>query len=465
MSWINQLLPASFRGIPFVVEQSGFTTGRRTAVHEYPYRNLPWVEDMGAATQQINFSGFLVGDDCYIQRDVLAAACAQKGPGFLVHPSLGPIPAACLTNATFNERVDRGRVVEVQLGFIVTQNIPVIQLITGPLAFISTIYATLNCVTTAIAAVKAVFSAVVGTALAVVGSVDAIVRCVTGFVGSVLALAYEPAAIFGCLNGLGVLTQTFGAAYSLSRYISGNVDGTQSPVLSGLNQNLPAYQLIANATQAVLDAAVASRGAVGVAANLAITTGTSDPNDPENIFLGTIQALTEALRNSITDPADQIRLLATLCSFVGDTYPQTGAPYSAAEQQLNDVVAAACRRAALFSLATATTNYIPTVTSDVVGVIALSVPLYDAEVLYAANQGDSATYNAMIALRSAVVNDLQTRGANLPSLITATQTANLPSFVLAYKLYQDSTRSDQITRYNNPIHPLFNGLYPQVLST
>ncbi len=41
MSWSDQLLPASFRGVPFGVLGSRSRFGRRLAVHEYPYRDRP----------------------------------------------------------------------------------------------------------------------------------------------------------------------------------------------------------------------------------------------------------------------------------------------------------------------------------------------------------------------------------------------------------------------------------------
>ena len=46
-SFWAQLKPASFRGVPFVVQEGTSHFGRRNQIHEYPFRDTPWVEDLG----------------------------------------------------------------------------------------------------------------------------------------------------------------------------------------------------------------------------------------------------------------------------------------------------------------------------------------------------------------------------------------------------------------------------------
>ena len=41
------LREASFKGAPFHVEETGGQFGRRTVLHEYPFRDLPYGEDLG----------------------------------------------------------------------------------------------------------------------------------------------------------------------------------------------------------------------------------------------------------------------------------------------------------------------------------------------------------------------------------------------------------------------------------
>jgi prophage DNA circulation protein len=115
--WQEQLLPASFRGVPFVVLDTNLRGGRRVVEHSYPFRDVPWAEDLGRSARRISFDGFVVGDDAGAQRDALATACEQKGPGPLVHPTKGFIQVACQEFET-EERWDKGRVIKFRFVFV-----------------------------------------------------------------------------------------------------------------------------------------------------------------------------------------------------------------------------------------------------------------------------------------------------------------------------------------------------------
>lgn len=85
----EQLLPASFRGVPFEVTSGSLRAGRRTVVHEYPQRDKPYVEDLGKATRQITIEAFVVGDDYIARGTALLAEIEKPGSGTLIHPWLG----------------------------------------------------------------------------------------------------------------------------------------------------------------------------------------------------------------------------------------------------------------------------------------------------------------------------------------------------------------------------------------
>jgi prophage DNA circulation protein len=88
---IDNLRPASFRGIPFGVDASGFAGGRRTQVHEYPQRDKPYSQDLGRATRRVEFEAFVVGEDYLDQADRLLGALEEGGSGALMHPWLGSL--------------------------------------------------------------------------------------------------------------------------------------------------------------------------------------------------------------------------------------------------------------------------------------------------------------------------------------------------------------------------------------
>ena len=96
------------------------TTGRRIALHEYPYRDDVFVEDLGLGVRAFTLRAFIVGDDVYSQRDALKAASEIPGPGLLVHPSLGSLNVSLIPPFTMRETAENGRVVELEFTFIQT---------------------------------------------------------------------------------------------------------------------------------------------------------------------------------------------------------------------------------------------------------------------------------------------------------------------------------------------------------
>ncbi|ATE76046.1 MULTISPECIES: DNA circularization protein [Pseudomonas] len=90
MSWRDRLLPASFRGVGFWVDQAKTPVGKKGQLHEYPQRDLPFFEGLGQQAKIHDLTAFIVGPDCLEQRDKLLKALEQ-GSGELVHPWLGRI--------------------------------------------------------------------------------------------------------------------------------------------------------------------------------------------------------------------------------------------------------------------------------------------------------------------------------------------------------------------------------------
>ncbi|EHL96767.1 DNA circulation protein, partial [Acetobacteraceae bacterium AT-5844] len=117
MSWRDELRPASWRGVAFGVFTAEGRFGRRVVVHEYPYRDAVWVEDLGRGPRRLQVIGFLVGDDVIAQQEEMIEAAEQEGPGDLVHPQHGLVRAS-LVEFGSAVRHDLGRVVELHMLFI-----------------------------------------------------------------------------------------------------------------------------------------------------------------------------------------------------------------------------------------------------------------------------------------------------------------------------------------------------------
>jgi prophage DNA circulation protein len=117
----RRMVGAAFRGVPFyVVDSRRGGGGRRVAIHEFPFRDLPWVDDLGRGAKSFRLEGYVLGDDYVDQRNRLQAALEdEEGPGELVHPYWGVIHAIC-TGLEIGEGSNDGRMATFSIEFIET---------------------------------------------------------------------------------------------------------------------------------------------------------------------------------------------------------------------------------------------------------------------------------------------------------------------------------------------------------
>jgi prophage DNA circulation protein len=85
--WRMMLVPASFRMAPFHVDANSRTSGRRVVLHEFPKRDTPYAEDMGRSARRFPVTGYVIGPDYQIWRELLVLALESEGPGLLTLPT------------------------------------------------------------------------------------------------------------------------------------------------------------------------------------------------------------------------------------------------------------------------------------------------------------------------------------------------------------------------------------------
>jgi len=95
MSWHQKLRKASFRGIEFFYSDAEGGFGRRQANHEYPDRDLPYIEDLGRKSREHTIQCYVLEPDHIAKAAKLVEACEKSGPGTLVHPYLGEMTVVC----------------------------------------------------------------------------------------------------------------------------------------------------------------------------------------------------------------------------------------------------------------------------------------------------------------------------------------------------------------------------------
>ena len=239
-TWWQQLQPGSWRGLPFVMDTTPTKAGRRVAVHEYPYRDTVWPEDLGKLPRRYQVAAFLVGDDCYQQKAAMIVACEQAGAGTLVHPILGSLQVV-LIDFTTTDRRDRGRYVEVEFDFIDA----------GTTLLPATTAATGQGVANAADAVNTASASDLATSLAGLKPVPtAPTQFITDFANLAVSAVNDPARALSAIAGLPGL---------YGRYSTGRM-ATLLPVGTTVADALAAS---VNTRQAVLDAANSLIGAAG----------------------------------------------------------------------------------------------------------------------------------------------------------------------------------------------------------
>ncbi|BAK83970.1 DNA circularization protein [Komagataeibacter medellinensis] len=432
MSVIDLFIPAIWRGVPFLVREGSLSGGRRTAVHEYPYRDDPWPEDMGRAPRVMTLAGRLVGDDVYLQRAALLAACELEGPGLLIHPTLGPVQCSLVEPVQFRDRGEAQR--EVQFDLVLMQ--------AGSRLYPNLLINTQNAILVAVAAAVLAVADVLASQLASIKSTASAVSLGAQNVASAWgagasAAGRDPAAIANETSGL--------TSYN-GRYAGGML----------------AAPAPANATVASQRAAViTSRTAIDAAVAALSTAALSAVSDPAACATAA-RAVVVAIRAATISPADQIRVLSTLAGYQPSVMATT-APIGADVATAQTAMGNALRRSAIIGLAEAVEAAQPDSAEQAQAMLVSIITVLDAEIITAADSADSESYAALRALRTTVVQDLSERGAQLAHIETFTFNASMPAITLAWRLYKDPTRTrDLVARADCP-HPLFMPLQFEAL--
>lgn len=428
---------ATYGGIPFAVNSARTSSGRKYAIHEYPFREDGWLEDIGKKLSRLSISGFLVensviygGGSVKSQRDSLDIMCLAQNapPRTLVHPTYGTLPNMLCVDLVFDETLSTTEI-GVTFTFMKAglRQYPAVTTSTGDMckvnAKLTGLAALLNFVkstASSIAAGAAIVQQAISTAVGWYQFAVTAVNDVKSIIGSVSTLSGNFGRLFGGAN---------------NGYAGANVQALPS---------VTATDLLANAT--------AARASV-VAAGVALQAAAANPSD--SITLGAaIQTLLTSVLGSATDPADAVRLISNLAQYSPTPVTAPG-QVGAAMLTMQTALSALVRRYALAQLATTLTTYQPASQQDANTVMGSAIALLDAEIDIAGDSGDDESYQALRALRQSVVADLQSRGGDLANISTFTFQASLPSLVLAQRIYRDPTQEPALVQQVSPIHPAF----------
>lgn len=412
----GEFLQCTFRGVPFAVYGSSGETGRRFAQHEYPGHAGIWSEDLGRKGRRWKIRGLLVGPTCYTQRDLLSMAVERRGPGLLIHPSLGILNAVCISYE-FAERDGYTNVIDLTLEFV-EQTQLLSKLITVGL------HAALAVASMATRSVSAAGYSTICTKLFSHGAVVAqqARSVMSDWTGTVLASVNGPA-----------LTSRLGADVTGN---NGRYYGNQG--------TLTPSQALDNLTQ--------WRGSLGQAAS-SVASSSLSPDALSGSIINFIVVLA-----GWGDPASRMNTLLPICSLSADLLsplPQQAGTVSEAQQLTIPWTRFFLSCLALGPLAEALSDWQPATATEGNEMIARMAAVYDDFQTAAGNSGLDDLYRSLADLAAKSLQDLSQKSAVLPDSVTVTRNRPVPSLVLGQQLYADAGRSDELMRRSASPHPAF----------
>lgn len=422
--WSEHLHKASFRGVPFAVEGGEGSFGRRQAVHQYPYRDQAWIEDIGRSTRRFTLRGFLVqssrlytAPDVMTQRDSLIAACETGSAGTLVHPTLGELTVSVPDGGL--------KISDTLSGNMFPFTLTVIE--SGLRVF---------AITSSTDAASTVQTSWLSVAAQAAGSFTGEIHGTLNWFNGALKTLHNTAAFWarsvtGTMNSASNLGNTLHSTFSRETYGRYN-HGT----FSSNSPSAEVQKSLASTTQntkAVQDT---------LGSLLQDTTPETYASDALSVING--------LQLAVPSPSDRVRTMHTLSAFTDlQWYPPGGAALVSgiAVRFFTTLSAGAMANAAA---SVSLQSY-----DDAMSLLNAVSDTLDQAMLNAGDNGEDGLYDALMVLRSQTITLLQNRGANLAPMVQQHFGASLPALYLANRLYQDSGRSDALTDMANPVHPAF----------
>lgn len=445
--WQSQLRPSSFRGVPFAVLAEEGSHGRRQAVHEYPYRDTAWIEDIGRGTRRFVIRGFLVqnsvvygGGDVISQRRALIAACEEKGAGTLIHPTLGEMTVAIPENGLkISGSFENGRSFEFTL-LVIESGLKVFSVTGNSIAGVNVKTNYFKLVTTAVLSTIAAVKAEIRGVTQAINTIKGMVSFWTNMVESV---------VNEVTNVSNVLDSTFGNT-RYGRYSKGTVGGSSSAIATkgsdtDADNDVQLAELVT--AQSIMDRK-----------KIADTVETLNNSDTSEAFVQGIADVVNAILSSAGGVESRISALEKLANSLSTDYQQSISDREIAAT-MNILIVVLCTGA----MASAAVDANPTSRDDAEQITQQVSGQLDKALVLAGDRGDDVLYGSLLSIRASFLSTMQQRSASLSELVQINIGKPLPALTLANRIYQDAARADELIQQANVPHPAFMPVSMRVL--
>jgi prophage DNA circulation protein len=399
MSYVDRTQKGSFRGVEFFTESSTTTFGRKQAVYALPFEDRGVaVVDLGRAPRTFRIKAFLIGDNYDVQRDQLIDALEAPGHGLLVHWKHGRVNVVIRGDVSITESTRDGGMAEIDFDCIEARQ-----------------EATPVSADTAAASISAArnLRSVAGEQFGERFSVDGVPDFVAE---SNLAVLDE------VIDELTDINQLIGAVLEVPSHFAAQIDAISRQTSALINTPTLLYNTI--------DATIAS-----VMQSISRVAGTS--------------------RRGLGNLDQVIGLSAALGA---DTaVPRRGTPTRDVERENRAQLLIAMRASALSSAAEAAAELEFASADEANGILqTLAAALGDlSDSTIDDIEPPAETFDAIRDLLGAITAHLSEVAGNLSELTTYTPADTIPAVVLAFELYGDAERAEELLARNDAIvHPL-----------
>lgn len=399
--WLKTLWPASYKGMPFQVEEDSEEGGRRKAVHQYPGRDDPFIEDMGEDKRDFSVTAYVASDAADTDAAGVIAICAQPGAGMLVLPAHGPIKVQCTTFKRKRSK-DKHGFIALELAFIRD----------GAASALPSVRSLANLVFVAADAMQAALAVLCTAAIVARGQADYVVS-------AAVSAVQDTALLFEDIRTSAPTDTAVSATMRVA--IHALHDDAQNLIhrLTGVDPDLG--NRIAAISRGLGDglAAPAARGAFLPLLDM-LPPLVVDP-------AGTMSA------QAATGNANAIRAVARLCALT------VAAESIARDAGIADRPSGITLRADL-------------------------TELFDAEIA-GLDMANADVIDGAQALRGSAVDYLSRLILDLAPVISAASNLPLPSLLWAWRLYADPSRGAELVARNKVAHPSFMPLEIEALAS
>ncbi|MEE4375418.1 DNA circularization N-terminal domain-containing protein [Pseudomonas alliivorans] len=459
-TWRDSLLPASFRGVGFFISSTVVPIGRKGQLHEFPQRDEPYFESLGKQSQVHTVTAFIVGPDCFEQRDKLLQALETPGAGELVHPWLGRMQVQ-VGDCDMTHSLAEGGIVHLNLKFYPDQPLkfPTSTLNTGrqlvqaseglldsALRRYRAVMATVDAVRINIQALRSTLSGVFATIQRQFSSFMTVYSDATALVHSLVNAPYTLSTMFSTF-----FASFQGDSRRSSRESSGNNVGAGGAASGGGSTGS------GSGSSGGSNADGSSGGVSGSAGSVA--SGSRNTSGVESV----------PYRSIISDATQQAQAVSSINQINQGGGLDTGVTAQATADLVQDaLLVKVARVVASMPVAVSTKPILVVPSLDQQRVQPLQradVPVADdvielrdtlsAAIWDAALKADPEHYLALNTLRHALISHLNAVAASGVRLQDMKVSEPLPALVLAYRRFGDASRSHEVVQRNRIPHPGF----------